>query len=323
MLYTTLAIDVLEGNDPPVSINHTADWASFVDELHSLLPQYPKSTNHFIKYSQKHMPPAIACYAVYTAVDKGVMEFTSRNFQSMLIFNEAFKELVKYMTDEDTSRRDALVVALHRGDDLQSIMLELTSPFKLQPEEEIGKGVCTTQESVSIDGMFDYSGLIDALQNQQAASQVSTPTGTIYYDSTQYLYQFIKPLHFDDTATIVIASEKFWNASSCLDDQEISKYLEDLIPDWADNWSEEMNSVFTYIGSGNKADAIAYLKATGFFKHQIMSEDEITTILMEHLEGQPADVIAKFLKAALEKLDEDSIEELVQMYKNGWHEDTE
>lgn len=350
------AIAILEGDTINTTFSDT-DSMELIEHLQAWLPNYPKGSNKFITFLQQNVSPIHAVYGVYSAVDNGSLELTSRNFQSMLLFEAEFKDLIKHLENPD--KKTNFFESMKSRSDISKVELELTSPFCIQPEDEIGTG--TYDQQVAIEDLFaDPDDDTTVAPQTTAAPTVQTTTkssvNTIeiplkdildkaskkvlgvgvkqtpadiakqeddrdaHYVYTQYLYQFTGLLN-DDDLTIRVASEKFWDENGCLDDQDISNYLEDLIPDWDDNWCEEMESVFTYIGSGDKSDATAYLKATGFFKHQIMFDDDKATILMEQLEGQPADVIAKVLKSALEKLDEASIEELVQMFEEGTYED--
>jgi hypothetical protein len=346
------AISILEGDTVDTTTFSNTETIELIEHLQAWLPNYPKGSNKFISFLQQNVSPIHAVYGVFSAVDNGSLELTSRNFQSMLLFEAEFKELIKHLSNPD--KKTNFYESMKSRTDISKVELELTSPFCIQPEDEIGTG--TYDQQVAIEEIFaDPEDDTTAAPQTTAAPTVQTTTksaiNTIeiplkdildqaakkvlgvgvkktaseeddrdaHYVYTQYLYQVTGSLN-DDDLTITVASEKFWDENGCLDDQEISNYLEDLIPDWADNWSEEMESVFTYTGSGDKADAIAYLKATGFFKHQVMVDDK-ATILLEQLEGQPADVIAKVLKAALEKLDEDAIEELAQMFEEGTYED--
>ena len=350
------AIAILEGDTIDTKFSNT-DAMELIEHLQAWLPNYPKGSNKFISFLHKNVAPIYAIYGIYSAVDNGTLELTSRNFQSMLLFEAEFKDLIKHL--ENLDKKTNFFESMRNGTDISKVELELTSPFCIQPEHEIGTG--TYDQQVAIEDLFADPEDDTTVSPQTTAAPtvqttINTPVNSIQiplkdildqaakkvlgvgvkqdladiakqedardapYVYTQYLYQFTSSLNFDDTPTISVASEKFWNENSCLDDQEISKYLEDLIPDWVDNWSEEMESVFTYTGGSDKADAIAYLQATGFFKHQVMFDDDKATILLEQLEGQPADVIAKFLKAALKKLDEDAIEELAQMFEEGLFE---
>jgi len=346
------AIAILEGDTIDTKFSNT-DAMELIEHLQAWLPNYPKGSNKYISFLQHYVSPIYAIYGIYSAVDNGTLELTSRNFQSMLLFESEFKDLIKHLENPD--KKTNFFESMRNGTDISKVELDLTSPFCIQPEDEIGTG--TYDQQVAIEDLFadpedDTTVAPQTTAAPTVQTTINTPVNSIqiplkdiidqaakkvlgvgvkqdpanvakqeddrdaHYVYTQYLYQVTGSLN-DDVPTIAIASEKFWNENGCLDDQEISDYLEDLIPDWADNWSEEMESVFTYTGSGDKADAIAYLKATGFFKHQVMFDDDKATLLLEQLEGQPADVIAKFLKAALEKLDEDAIEELAQMFEEG------
>ena len=370
MKLESTAIAILEGDE--YTAVSKEDTMELIEHLQAWLPNYPKGSNKYIQFLTDQVAPVYAVYGIYSAVDNGSLELTSRNFQSMMLFESKHKDLVKHL--ENTDKKTNFFESMRNGTDISKVELELTSPFCLQPEDEIGTG--TYEHKVAIEDLFnapDEEEDDPYKVNAPVQTQTSTPTRYVqsnpakqpmakvhtkqgslefpmkdildtatkkvlgvgvkqdeatqevdrdeHYVYTQYLYQFSASCHFDNRPTISVASEKFWNENGCLDDQEISKHLEHLIPDWADNWLEDMESVFTYIGKGDKADAIAYLKATGFFKHEVMFKDDNITVLMEQLEGQSADVLAKVLRAALDVLDEDELADLVQMYEDGSFEE--
>ena len=309
------------------------------------LEQQPKGSNKFISFLQNEFEPIMAVYGYYWSVDRKMLKLSSRNFQSTMLFEQEFNYLIKHLTPE---RTQALFSSVQDGVNLTKVELELTSIFDIQPEDEIGTG---TWEYVEPEPVDDTTQPVTTTQTATNGTTIKIPLKDIldqaakkvlgvgvkktadekdqeqdsrdaYYVYTQYLYQFTDLYDYADLPTIAVASRKFWEENGHLDDQNISEYLEDLIPDWADNWFEEMEGVFTYIGGKiTKTEAIAYLQATGLFKHEIIVEDTQATVLMNYLEGQSDEVRSKFLKAAISKLDEDAIEELLKMYEAGFYED--
>jgi len=326
-----------------------AEQAELIKGLAKQVSENQSLSNKFITFLQTKLDPVMAVYGYYYSIDEGLLKPTARNFQTTMLFEQEFNHLIKHLSP---TKKAALYESVANGMDLTQIELELVSPFDLQPEDEIGTGTWeyVEPELPEIDD--------DATANPATTTITSTP-GTIkiplkdildtaakkvfgvgvkktdaekdqeqddrdaYHVFTQYLYQFTP----DDDCDLAISvvSKKFWDDNGYLDDQHISEYLEAIIPDWSDNWCETMESVFEYTGGSTKAEAIAYLKATGFFKQEELFDVEFSKadILLSYLEGQPEEVVSKFLKEALTHLDESQIEDLIQKYEDAWHEDDE
>jgi hypothetical protein len=354
------AISILEGDTVDTTTFSNTEIMELIEHLQAWLPNYPKGSNKFISFLQQNVSPIHAVYGVFSAVDNGSLELTSRNFQSMLLFEAEFKELIKHLSNPD--KKTNFYESMKSKTDISKVELELASPFCIQPEDEIGTG--TYDQQVAIEDLFaDPEDDTTAAPQTTAAPTVQTTTksaiNTIeiplkdildtaakkvfgvgvkktvaekdqeqddrdaYHVFTQYLYQFTPDEESD--LTISVVSQKYWDEHECIDDQHISEYLEAIIPDWSDNWCETMESVFEYTGGSTKADAIAYLKASGFFKEEELFDAEISKaeLLLSYLEGQPEEVISKFLKEALTHLNESQIEDLVEKYEEGWHETVE
>jgi len=344
-----VAIAILEGEPLTAPVSNSSAL-ELIDHLQAWLPMYPKSSNKFISFLQSNVAPLYAIYGVYSAVDNGSLELTSRNFQSMMLFEAEFKDLIKYFDNPDKKKN--FIESMKNGKDLNRVELELTSPFCIQPEDEIGTGTweyiepelpeiddddttnpaTTTTASAPGTIKIPLKDILDTaakkvfgvgVKKTDAEKDQEQDDRDAYYVYTQYLYQFTP----DDDCDLAISvvSQKFWDDHGHLDDQRISEYLEAIIPDWSDNWCEIMASVFEYTGGSTKAEAIAYLKATGFFKEKELFDDELSKaeLLLSYLEGQPEEVVSKFLKEALTHLDESQIQDLVEKYEEGWHETVE
>lgn len=349
MTIETVAINILEG-DESYCDSPDLNVLELIEHLQAWLPNYPKGSNKFISFLQHNVPPLYAIYGVYSAVDNGILELTSRNFQSMMLFESEFKHLIKHLENPD--KKTNFFESMRNGTELSRVELELTSPFCIQPEDEIGTGTweyvepelpeiddddttnpaTTTTASAPGTIKIPLKDILDTaakkvfgvgVKKTDAEKDQEQDDRDAYYVYTQYLYQFTP----DDDCDLAISvvSQKFWDDNGYLDDQHISEYLEAIIPDWSDNWCEIMDSVFEYTGGSTKADAIAYLKATGFFKEEELFDVEFSKadILLGYLEGQPEEVISKFLKEALTHLDESQIEDLIQKYEDAWHETVE
>jgi hypothetical protein len=345
----TTAIAILEG-DASVSSIPDNDALELIDHLQAWLPNYPKSSNKFISFLQQHVSPIYAVYGVYSAVDNGSLELTSRNFQSMLLFELEFKDLIKHFDNLD--KKTNFFESMRNGIDISKVELELTSPFCIQPEDEIGTGtweyvepelpeindddttnpVTTTTASAPGTIKIPLKDILDTaakkvfgvgVKKTDAEKDQEQDDRDAYYVYTQYLYQFTPDDNCD--LAISVVSKKFWDDNGYLDDQHISEYLEAIIPDWSDNWCETMESVFEYTGGSTKAEAIAYLKATGFFKQEELFDVEFSKagILLSYLEGQSEKVIFKFFREALTHLDDSQIQDLIEKYEADWHETVE
>jgi hypothetical protein len=362
-LLESTAISILEGDTTTPSTFSNEDTMELIEHLQAWLPNYPKGSNKFISFLHQYVSPIHAVYGVYSAVDNGSLELTSRNFQSMLLFESEFKDLIKHLSNPD--KKTNFFESMRNGTDISKVELELTSPFCIQPENEIGTG--TYDQQVAIEDLFtdpDDDATVAPQTTTAPAVQTTTksPSNTIqiplkdildtaakkvfgvgvkktdaekdqeqddrdaYHVYTQYLYQFTGAWFPNDAPTINVVSQKFWDDHEYLDFQPISEYLEAIIPDWSNNWCETTDSVFEYTGGSTKAEAIAYLKATGFFKQKELFDDkesDKTDILLSYLEGQPKEVISKFLKEALTHLDDSQIADLIQKYEDAWHETVE
>lgn len=357
MTLEATAISILEGEE--VSPIDKKDAMELIEHLQAWLPNYPQGSNKFISYLHKNLTPIHAVYGLYSAVDNGSLEITHRNLQTMMLFEKDLGYLVKHL--ENPEKKINFFNAMLKGTDISYVELELTSPFMIQPEEEIGTG--TYEQTVAIEDLFANTEEEDTTTAASTTSAPSVSTATksstnkisepfkdildtaakkvlgvgvkktdaekdqeqddhdAYYVYTQYLYQFTPDEDCD--LAISVVSKKFWDDNGYLDDQHISEYLEAIIPDWSDNWCETMESVFEYTGGSTKAEAIAYLTATGFFKEEELFDVEFSKadILLGYLEGQPEEIISKFLKEALTHLDESQIEDLIQKYEDAWHEE--
>lgn len=344
------AIAILEGDTIDVALSNN-DAMELIEHLQAWLPNYPKGSNKFISFLQQNVSPIHAVYGVFSAVDNGSLELTSRNFQSMLLFEAEFKDLIKNLSSPD--KKTNFYESMKSRTAISKVELELTSPFCIQPEDEIGTG--TYDQQVAIEDLFadpddDATVAPQTTTSPAVQSTVKSSTNTVkipfkdildkaskkvlgvgvkktedrdaYHVFTSYIYQFTPDDNSD--LTISVASQTYWDEHDEIDDKHIAEYLEHFIPSWNTNWTEVMPSVFQYTGGSTKADAIAYLNATGFFKEHQMFDSDLSKaeLLMAHLEGQPADVIAKFLNAALEYLDEDVIDTLIERYEDGRHEYT-
>lgn len=369
MTLEATAISILEGEDvSPVDKKHAME---LIEHLQAWLPNYPQGANKFISYLHKNMTPVHAVYGLYSAVDNGSLEITHRNLQTMMLFEKDLGYLVKHL--ENPEKKTNFYNAMLKGTDISYVELELTSPFMIQPEEEIGTG--TYEQQVSIEDLFaktdeddtttaasttaapsvaattksdtnkisePFKDILDSAAKKVLGVGVKQQTTDVEDDDTtnedeyvnpdrdepyvytEYLYQFTDPLWHDTRPTIMVASKKFFDENGVLDDQEISKYLEDLIPDWSKHWSEDAESIFTYIGP-DPTKAEEYLKATCFFKaHTLFEDDPVESnanILLEYLSVHPKYVTTKFLKEALKSLDDSVIEDLLQKFEDGWYEE--
>jgi hypothetical protein len=346
----TTAIAILEGEVTTTTISEV-DSLELIEHLQAWLPNYPKGSNKFISFLQHNVPPLYAIYGVYSAVDNGILELTSRNFQSMMLFESEFKDLIKHFENPD--KKTNFFESMRNGTELSRVELELTSPFCIQPEDEIGTGTweyvepelpeiddddttnpaTTTTASAPGTIQIPLKDILDTaakkvfgvgVKKTDAEKDQEQDDRDAYHVFTQYLYQFTPDEESD--LTISVVSQKFWDEHECIDDQHISEYLEEIIPDWSDNWCETMESVFEYTGGSTKADAIAYLKATGFFKEEELFDVEFSKadiLLKYYLEGQSEKVIFKFFKEALTHLDESQIQDLIEKYEADWHETVE
>ncbi len=350
----TTAIAILEGEVTTTTISDS-DSLELIEHLQAWLPNYPKGSNKFISFLQHNVSPLYAIYGVYSAVDNGSLELTSRNFQSMMLFESEFKDLIKHFENPD--KKTNFFESMRNGTEISRVELELTSPFCIQPEDEIGTGTweyvepelpeiddddttnpaTTTTASAPGTIQIPLKDILDTaakkvfgvgVKKTVAEKDQEQDDHDAYYVYTQYLYQFTSAWFPNDAPTINVVSQKFWDEHECIDDQHISEYLESIIPDWSNNWCETTDSVFEYTGGSTKAEAIAYLKATGFFKEEELfdvddEESDKTDILLSYLEGQPEEVISKFLKEALTHLDDSQIQDLIQKYEDVWHEEDE
>jgi hypothetical protein len=326
--------------------------ASVIKELAQQVHDNPKLSNKFITFLQTNLDPVMAVYGYYYSIDEGLLQPTARNFQTTMLFEQEFNHLIKYLTP---SKKATLYESVADGIGLTQIELELTSPFELQPEDEIGTGTweyvepelpeiddddtanpaTTTITSTPGTIKIPLKDILDTaakkvfgvgVKKTDAEKDQEQDDRDAYHVYTQYLYQFTSAWFPNDAPTINVVSQKFWDEHECIDDQHISEYLESIIPDWSNNWCETTDSVFEYTGGSTKAEAIAYLKATGFFKQKDLFEDDEsdkTDILLSYLKGQPEEVISKFLKEALTHLDDSQIADLIQKYEDAWHETVE
>ena len=101
------------------------------------LEQQPNKSNKFISFLQNEFDPIMAVYGYYWSVDRKMLKLSSRNFQSTMLFEQEFGYLIKHLTPEKTQ---ALFSSVQDGVNLAKIELELTSPFNIQSEDEIGTG---------------------------------------------------------------------------------------------------------------------------------------------------------------------------------------
>lgn len=327
-------------NGDPVTLDikslSVTDQAGLICLVGLELEEHPNKSNKFISFLQNEFDPIMAVYGYYWSVDKGMLKLSPRNFQTSLLFEQEFGHLIKHLTPE---RKQSLFSSVQDGVNLSKVELELVSPFNIQPEDEIGTGTWEWVEPEPVDDTtqpvatqpvtngntikIPFKDILDNASKKVLGVGVKkTEDRDAYHVFTPYIYQFTP----DDKSdlTISVASRQYWDEHDEIDDKPISEYLEHFIPTWATNWTEVMPSVFQYTGGSTKADAIAYLNATGFFKEHQMFDNDLSSaeLLMAHLEDQPKEVIAKFLNAALEYLDEDVIDTLIERYEDGWHEYT-
>lgn len=243
MSHTQIATDILTGEHPVISITDTSEWFSLIQELHSQLKDSPKSANNFIKYVQSYFPPEIACYTVLSAFKNQVIERNARVFQSMLIFENEFKNLMPHITDD--YKYAEFEASLMRGKDFQSMQLELTSPFQIQDESEIGTG-SYDKNHTDIKKLFDVSEEVELLKKLNA---MPTTHDGYFPDNGEFLYQVISR----DTVKVVSAS--WWDYHKIDDPERIEDYVKDVIPHW-NLWIESEPGILTYMGSETAEEII-------------------------------------------------------------------
>ena len=309
-----------------------------IKDLAQLVHDDPKLSNKFISFLQTKLDPVMAVYGYYSSIDNELLKLTPRNFQTVLLFEQEFNYLIKHIT-ANPNKKETLFKSVEEGTEISKIELELTSPFDIQPEDEVGTGTWEWVDPEPTDDItqpvttqpitngktvkIPFKDILDkAAKKVFGVGVKKTDDRDAYHVFTPYIYQFTPDDNSD--LTISVASRQYWEEYDEIDDKPIAEYLEHFIPDWDNNWTEVMPSVFQYTGGSTKADAIAYLNATGFFKEHQMFDNDLSSaeLLMAHLEDQPKEVIAKFLNAALEYLDEDVIDTLIERYEDGWHEYT-
>jgi hypothetical protein len=341
-LLESTAISILEGDTTTTTFSDE-DAMELIEHLQAWLPNYPKGSNKFISFLHQHVSPVHAVYGVYSAVDNGSLELTSRNFQSMLLFESEFKDLIKHLSNPD--KKTNFFESMRNGTDISKVELELTSPFCIQPEDEIGTG--TYDQQVDIEDLFtDPDDDATAAPQTTVAPAVQTTTkssvNTIQIPlrdildkaSKKVLGIGVKPKVTEDrdayhvythyyftpivsaTPKFEVVSAKYWDDKEELDDQSISEYLENIIPDWGTHWHETESSIIEYTGPGTQEDATKLLRETGFFKPYKLHDDPPADLILSMLDEAPAEVVLDILKLALDKLSLEDVTEIASELTN-------
>jgi hypothetical protein len=308
--------------------------ASVIKELAQQVHDNPKLSNKFITFLQTNLDPVMAVYGYYYSIDEGLLQPTARNFQTTMLFEQEFNHLIKYLTP---SKKATLYESVADGIGLTQIELELTSPFELQPEDEIGTGTWeyVEPELPEIDD--------DDTANPATTTITSTP-GTIkipfkdildkaakkvfgvgvkktaaddedrdaYHVYTHYYFTSI----ISATPKFEVVSAKYWDEKEELDDQPISEYLEHIILDWGTHWHERKPSIIEYTGPGTLEDATELLRETGFFKPCKLHNDTPADLILSMLDEAPAEVVLDILKIALDKLSPEDVTEIASELTN-------
>jgi hypothetical protein len=308
--------------------------ASVIKELAQQVHDNPKLSNKFITFLQTNLDPVMAVYGYYYSIDEGLLQPTARNFQTTMLFEQEFNHLIKYLTP---SKKATLYESVADGIGLTQIELELTSPFELQPEDEIGTGTWeyVEPELPEIDD--------DDTANPATTTITSTP-GTIkipfkdildkaakkvfgvgvkktaaddedrdaYHVYTHYYFTSI----ISATPKFEVVSAKYWDEKEELDDQPISEYLEHIILDWGTHWHEREPSIIEYTGPGTLEDATELLRETGFFKPCKLHDNTPADLILSMLDEAPAEVVLDILKIALDKLSPEDVTEIASELTN-------
>jgi hypothetical protein len=335
----SIAISILEGDTVETTLSNN-EALELIEHLQAWLPNYPKGSNKFITFLQQNVSPIHAVYGVYSAVDNGSLELTSKNFQAMILFEAEFKDLIKHLENPD--KKTNFFESMKLRTDISKVELDLTSPFCIQPEDEIGTG--TYDQQVSIEELFT-----DPDDDATVAPQTTAPTVQTTTKSTQsplrdildkaakkvfgvgvkktaaddedrdayhvYTHYYFTPI-ISATPKFEVVSAKYWDEKEELDDQPISEYLEHIILDWGTHWHEREPSIIEYTGPGTLEDATELLRETGFFKPCKLHDDTPADLILSMLDEAPAEVVLDILKLALDKLSPEDVTEIASELTN-------
>lgn len=300
--------------------------SAIIKDLAQQVHDDPTLSNKFISFLQTKLEPVMAVYGYYSSIDSGLLALTPRNFQTGLLFEQEFNYLIKHITFNHI-KKDTLIRLVEEGTEISKIELELTSPFNIQSEDEIGTGTWEYVEPELTDNITQPVTTQSATQG----TTITIPLKSILNKAAKKVFGVgVKKTAADDdkrdeyhvythyyfnpitsaTPKFEVVSAKYWGDNEELDDQPISEYLENIIPDWGTHWHERKPGVIEYNGPGTLVEATELLRDTGFFKPYKLHDDTPADLLLSMLDDAPADVVLDILKLALGKLSPDDVTEI-------------
>jgi hypothetical protein len=303
-----------------------------IKDLAQLVHDDPKLSNKFISFLQTKLDPVMAVYGYYSSIDNELLKLTPRNFQTVLLFEQEFNYLIKHIT-ANPNKKETLFKSVEEGTEISKIELELTSPFDIQPEDEIGTGTwewvdpeptdditqpVTTQPTTNGTTVkIPFKDILDkAAKKVFGVGVKKTAADDEDRDAYHvYTHYYFTPI-ISATPKFEVVSAKYWDDKEALDDQPISEYLEHIILDWGTHWHEREPSIIEYTGPGTLADATELLRETGFFKPCKLHDDTPADLILSMLDEAPAEVVLDILKLALDKLSPEDVTEIASELTN-------